>query len=153
MSKIVFIKGDIFQSTAQAIVCPANCQGIMGAGLAKTFRDKFNNQGYKDACIRGEFAPGSVYVRQPAHVYSDTTKTLMYLATKFQWQKPSQFEWIEIGLCNLQRALGFYNIPSVAVPALGAGLGGLNWIPVKNLIERTFTHDGEDKTVEIYEPL
>lgn len=153
MSKVVFLKGDMFESTAQALICPTNCQGVMGAGVAKLFRDKFNNQSYKDACIRGEMSPGSVHIRQPAHVYSDTKKTLIYMATKFQWKNPSEFEWIEMGLWNLQKALSFYNIPSVAIPALGAGLGGLSWEPIKNLIERTFVHDNESKTIEVFEPL
>lgn len=135
-----------------AIVCPVNCQGVMGAGLAKQFRDNYINHGYQAACQRGEMSPGSVYVRQPLHVWSDTTKHLIYVATKNEWKEPSQLDWIKMGCENLVKALDHYGISSVAIPALGAGLGGLEWAPVEVVMKTVFQNDRQSKTIEVYLP-
>ncbi len=153
MSKVTFIKGNIFDSKMSAIVCPVNCFGVMGAGLAKAFRDSFINNTYKEACLRGEMAPGSVVVRQPAHIFSDTTKTLIYLATKQDWRDDSKLEWIETGLMNLMRAMNYYNITSIALPAIGCGCGALPWPSVEMAIKSIFENDGQAKQIEVYLPL
>lgn len=40
---IQYVKGNIFDSPAQTIVNPVNCKGVMGAGLAKQFKDDWRN--------------------------------------------------------------------------------------------------------------
>ncbi len=153
MSKVTFVKGNIFDSKMSALVCPVNCVGVMGAGLAKAFRDGFINTTYKEACLRGEMAPGSVLVRQPLHIWSDTPKTLIYVATKQDWRDDSKLEWVETGLINLMRAMNYYNIPSVALPALGCGCGALPWPSVEMSIKSIFENDGQTKEIEVYLPL
>ena len=37
------VKGDIFESDVDIIVHQVNCQGVMGAGIAKQIREKFPN--------------------------------------------------------------------------------------------------------------
>ena len=36
-----FMKGDIFNSTAELMINPVNTVGVMGAGLAEKFKKKF----------------------------------------------------------------------------------------------------------------
>ncbi len=153
MSTVKLIKGDIFNTTTSAIVCPVNCTGVMGAGLAKAFRDKFDNQSYKDACMRGELAPGSVLVRQPEHTYKDTDKLLVYFATKANWRDDSKLEWIEYGLLNLIKSMNYYGINSIAIPALGCGCGHLPWPAIEATIKSLFEGDDQKRIIEVYEPL
>lgn len=153
MSEVKIVKGNIFDTQMSAIVCPVNCQGVMGKGLALKFKQQFNNKSYQDACLRGEMAPGSVLVRQPAHAYTDTKKTLIYMATKNQWSEDSQLDWISVGLHNLVKALHFYSISSVALPAIGCGCGHLPYPTVEAMIKSHFTGDGQSKTIEVYQPL
>jgi O-acetyl-ADP-ribose deacetylase (regulator of RNase III) len=151
-----YIKSNLFDTKMDAIVCPVNCVGVMGAGLAKEFSKKFDNNTYYRACLRGELAPGSVLVRQPAHAYSDTKKTLIYFATKYQWYDNSKMDWITNGMNNLFQSLKYYNIKSVALPAVGAGLGKLDWKLVKDAISDAYINGGGDAmgiTLEVYEPL
>ena len=59
----------------------------------------------------------------------DTGESTWFLLfpTKDHWKQPSRIEYIESGmkwLVENQRALG---IRSLALPALGCGLGGLAW--------------------------
>ena len=41
MTTFTEVKGDIFQSKAQALVNPVNCVGAMGAGLARQFKNRY----------------------------------------------------------------------------------------------------------------
>ena len=141
----------MFATKCQALVCPVNCEGVMGKGVAKLFRDKFLNNEYKDACLQGRMAPGSVLVRD-GKVLSDTPKTLIYLATKGFWRDDSKIEWIENGLLNLVKALHYYRIPSVAIPALGAGAGNLPWPSIELMMKTVFENDGMQKLIEVYLP-
>lgn len=56
--------------------------------------------------------------------------------TKQHWRDPSQLAWIKTGLKDLSRVLTDHDIRSVAIPALGAGNGGLDWALVRPLIEQ-----------------
>jgi O-acetyl-ADP-ribose deacetylase (regulator of RNase III) len=53
---IVYKTGDIFTSNAEILVNPVNCKGVMGAGLAKQFRERFpeNYLEYKNYCKNGD---------------------------------------------------------------------------------------------------
>lgn len=64
---------------------------------------------------------------------------------------PSQLKYVVDGLEELRRVLDARReIRSVAMPALGCGLGGLKWDEVKPLIEFAFKDwDGE---VKLYAP-
>jgi hypothetical protein len=55
--------------------------------------------------------------------------------TKRHWRSKSRLEDIEFGLRDLRRVLTELKIKSVAIQALGAGLGGLDWGDVQPLIE------------------
>ncbi len=151
MQNINLIKdGNIFHSKMEALVCPVNCLGIMGAGLAKQFRDNIEfevqNTLYKDCCNQGLLAPGSVLVAP-----TKNGKSIVYFATKMDWRDPSKMEWIEHGLQNLYRALYHYKITSVAIPAIGAGLGDLPWPPIEMMVLGLFKN--ETIQVEVYSPL
>lgn len=154
MSKLIFKTGNIFDSTCEALVCPVNCYGIMGAGLAKTFRDKIEfdkqNRVYKEACMQGLMAPGSVIAGLHGPI---STKVAFYLATKMDWRDDSKLEWVEHGLINLVKAMYHYNIKSIALPALGTGKGHLPWPSVELIIKTIFENDGQSRVVEVYEPV
>ena len=72
--------------------------------------------------------------------------------TKQHWRQSSQLHWIQDGLVDLRRFIAEQRVQSIAIPALGAGLGGLAWAEVRSAIETELTGlDGVQITV--YEPL
>lgn len=60
--------------------------------------------------------------------------------TKRHWREQSRIEYIESGLQSLVEAVEQYEIKSIAMPALGCGLGGLDYTEVKPLIEQAFVN-------------
>ncbi len=131
---IEIVQGDIFANAAQALVNPVNCVGVMGAGLAKQFKEKFpdNFDYYRGACGSGLVFPGKMTVFHYGTL--EYTNFIVNFPTKLHWRDASRMEYIESGLADLARIIEFYNITSIAIPALGCGLGGLKWPQVKATI-------------------
>lgn len=135
---ITYSEGSIFECGATAIVNPVNCVGVMGGGLAKAFADKFPamEEDYIAYCAEGLLRPGMV------HSYFSNLEEVpivLNLPTKDDWREPSEYEYVANGLVALCAFLNRFNIDSVGVPALGCGLGGLEWSAVEVLIHRAET--------------
>ena len=71
--------------------------------------------------------------------------------TKRHWRSKSRMEDIEAGLEALVVEVRRRGIHSIAIPPLGAGLGGLDWAAVRPRIERAMLDLPEVKVV-VYEP-
>ena len=122
---------DIFESNAEAIVNAVNCVGVMGKGLALQFKNRFpeNFATYKDACNRNKLQLGAVLVYD--HGEAVQPRFIINFPSKNHWRDPSKIDYIESGLVSLAQAIKTHNISSIAVPALGCGLGGLKWEEVR----------------------
>ena len=64
MGTILNINGSIFDSTAQGLVNPVNCVGVMGAGLALEFKHRFPAafNSYAAHCAKGYLKPGGFHI-------------------------------------------------------------------------------------------
>ena len=144
---VTFVHGNIFESSAQVITNPVNCVGVMGAGLALLFKNKFPAmfEDYKVLCKNKSVIPGKPYLWE-----NDQVQVLNF-PTKRHWQDQSLLKDIEDGLQYLASHYEEMGLQSLALPPLGCGLGGLNWPDVRSLIEK---HLGplSDLEVYVYEP-
>lgn len=131
---VTLTEGDIFDSGAEALVNPVNCAGVMGAGLARYFRERFpeNFHIYVQACRRRELTPGRLLVVGVSAC--QMPRYIINFPTKRHWRDLSRLEDIESGLCHLVQIVHDRQIASLAVPALGYGLGGLEWETVHSRI-------------------
>jgi len=146
-----YIKGNIFESSAQAIVNTVNTVGVMGKGIALQFKKAFPNnyKSYLDACKNNEIQIGKLFVYSDRNILSGQ-KIIINFPTKTDWRKPSEYEYIEKGLDHLIEVINQYNIKSIAIPPLGAGNGGLEWEKVKKIINDKL--ENIDIDIFIYEP-
>jgi len=148
---ITSTSGNLFDADVEALVNAVNTVGVMGKGIALMFKEKFpeNFRAYKVACDRGEVRVGRMFVterRQPLG-----PKWIINFPTKKHWRDPSKMEWIDEGLDDLRRILTELGIRSAAVPALGAGNGGLNWTQVRPRIELALGSLPECRVI-VFEP-
>jgi hypothetical protein len=121
---------DLFASGCDALVNPVNTVGVMGAGLAKQFARRYPDllAPYQDACRSGVLHVGGAWLwAAPDGI------VVACVATKKDWRNPSRIGWVRGGLIRLDAAVRRDSIDSVAVPALGAGLGGLPWDDVHRI--------------------
>lgn len=138
--------GDIFDSKAHTLVNPVNCRGAMGAGLALQFRHRYPGMfaRYSILCQQKVITPGSV-------MFDDGDgQHIANMATKDHWKMPSEMTWIHQGLKTLAGHLIEEEVPSVAVPPVGCGLGGLRFREVAPLI--THYLGQTDSHVMLYTP-
>jgi O-acetyl-ADP-ribose deacetylase (regulator of RNase III) len=147
---IKFTKGDILRAEAEALVNTVNCVGIMGRGVALQFKNAFpgNFKAYAAACKRGEVQPGRMFVFETGQL---APKYIINFPTKRHWRGKSRIEDIESGLKALVEEIRRRKIQSVALPPLGAGLGGLRWGDVRPLIEDALG-SLKDLQVIVFEP-
>ncbi len=144
---------DIFSLEVDALVNPVNCIGVAGKGLAAEFKLLYpdNFRVYKKACDSGELRIGKVYWFRKTWDALEKELMIINFPTKDHWRYPSRMEYIEKGLEDLKRLIVQERIKTIAIPALGCGLGGLDWHKVKPLIvEAVGNLDGV--TVYIIEP-
>jgi O-acetyl-ADP-ribose deacetylase (regulator of RNase III) len=146
----ISVSGDLFKDALDALVNPVNTVGTMGAGLALRFKRTWpeNFTGYARACARGEIRVGSVWsyetgVRAPRFIFN--------VPTKEHWRERSRLEWVEAGAESLARAATGFGVASVGVPALGCGLGGLEWSEVRPRLEAVFATSPQIRWV-LYAP-
>src|SRR4029078_4298450 len=122
---IEYKTGDILSEDAEALVNTVNCVGVMGRGVALQFKNAWpdNFRSYAAACSRNEVQPGRMFVFDTGR--SGNPRYIINFPTKRHWRGKSRLEDIEAGLDALVAEIRTRKIQSVAIPPLGAGLGGL----------------------------
>ena len=152
--RLAMIKGDLFANPSEALVNPVNCVGVMGAGLAKQFKQRFkeNYSAYRRACDHRTVAPGRMFVYDYGAGWLLPPRYIINFPTKRHYRDPSRMADIEAGLDGLRETIVDRRIQSVSIPALGAGLGGLNWVDVRLRI-RDALGDLDGVAIELYEPV
>lgn len=130
---IEHLTGDILASGAEAIVSPVNCLGVHGRGLAKVIAERFPRpcRAFTMFAQTMRTKPGDVF---EARTGASTPRSILFFPTKDHWRDPSRLEYVADGLESLEAMVGALSFESVAIPALGCGLGGLSWSDVLPLI-------------------
>lgn len=162
---ISLIDGDMFFSTLQTLTISVNLQGVMGKGLASRAKYQFPDVyvAYQDACRSRRVTATKPYLykregsldEELADFGADLTtpnavKWFLLFSTKRKWRENSRLADIERGLDWVRRNFQAQGIQSLAMPALGCGLGGLDWKDVGPLMCK-YLH-GIDISVAIYLP-
>jgi O-acetyl-ADP-ribose deacetylase (regulator of RNase III) len=86
-------------------------------------------QDYVQRCRSGEVRIGKPYVWQ-----NQSGQSVLNFPTKDDWRDPSRLAYVAEGLRYLVDHYQVMSIRSLAVPALGCGLGGLEWSEVMPLM-------------------
>ncbi len=148
---IRYTKGDLLQSTAQALVNTVNTVGVMGKGIALQFKNAFpeNYKAYHKACAEGKLTVGQMLVTETKDLFGQN-RYIINFPTKTTWRKPSEYLYIQQGLVALRQEIVSRAITSIAIPPLGSKNGGLDWERVRPMIENAL----EDLPCDIiiYEP-
>lgn len=145
-------KGDLFASECETFVNAVNCQGPMGGGIALEFKRRYPEyyDGYH-AWLNHHPSGGDIHYFR-VHPLPMAGSSIISIATKELVFRPSRIEWVATGLHKLVDCIATHKIPSIAIPALGCGLGGLEWSAVKPLIQ-AFAEKVPQVVVEMYAPL
>lgn len=142
-----FVDGDMFEVHADIRVNTVNCVGVMGAGVALAFKQRYPEmfRDYQRDCKKGRVRPGEMHIWR-----SLSGDWVINFPTKRDWRDHSRYEDIDSGLDALRAYLDSLGPLTVALPALGCGHGGLDWERVAGMIRNKL--DGVNAHVRIYAP-
>ena len=120
---IMYAKGNLFTSPAKVLVNTVNTVGVMGKGIAKTFKHIYPQmfKEYQTLCERKQFGIGNLWLYKTSH------KWVLNFPTKKHWRQPSQPEYVNAGLKKFISVYSDLGITDIAFPRLGCGNGELDW--------------------------
>lgn len=151
---IHYVIGDLFVNRyqAQAFAHGCNCQGVMGAGIAVSFREHYPEMylEYRRRCKADprEFNPGEVFLWQE----KDRPAVFNLGTQENTTRSRATYENIEKCLAQMRRQADEVKIDRIAIPHIGAGYGGLTWVKVQAIIENVFADWPGDLYVYEYAP-
>ena len=128
---LVFKTGSIFKTESALLVNPVNTVGVMGAGLALQFKTKYPNnfKEYRSYCKTIES------FNQYHHCVTEENGKIIYnLPTKENFNQFSSLGKVRRSLLKLVEYLNSHKTEAIALPPIGAGLGGLDQMNVLHLI-------------------
>lgn len=140
--KLALSKGDMFFSSMQTFAISVNVKGVMGKGLASRTKYQFPDAyvHYQDDCKYSRlkigkptlFKRGISIEEELADEGLDKSQLngvrwFLFLPTKNHWREDSNLADIEKSMQWLVDNYQEQGIESIALPALGCGLGRLHW--------------------------
>ena len=146
---LYLVDGDMFFSRMHTLTVSVNTVGIMGRGLASRAKYQFPDVyvHYQDLCRQRRLKMGEPYLYKPEtssdYKLADEPSTLsnansetwfILFPTKSHWRERADINGIEKGLLWLKSIYKREGIKSLAIPALGCGLGWLEWWQVGPLL-------------------
>lgn len=139
--------GDIFSTRHKYIVDPVNALGIHGAGLARTFAKLYPESVlWYNGNVKYGLQQGVVLVCPR----EENKRHVVFFVTKNHWSSKSTIDGITTGLQRLREIADVISIDAIAIPAVGCGLGRLNFDTVLGIMQTIF---GDANTLlEIYPP-
>lgn len=129
-------KGDIFKlDEISSYGHGCNCAGAMGKGIALQFKKKFPQMylEYKRLCISKKFKLGDVFVYKYANGY------IFNLGTQIHWRSKADIIAVKKAIIKMLELADNLGVTKIALPRIGAGLGGLIWSSVKEVINEAST--------------
>jgi len=127
-------RGDLFAADdLEALAHGVNCRGVMGAGIAKAFRTRWPEMyhGYRSLAEEGTLQPGGVYTYRGTPAY----KAIFNLCSQERPGPDAKLRWIASSVANMVHIAEEEDILSIGIPRVGCGIGGLDWIEVRMLLE------------------
>lgn len=134
---IHYLTGDLFfnKYKAQAIAHGCNCLGFMGAGIAAAFAQKFPEmkKAYSRLCSKdGESLAGKGFYWDNGDFF------VCNLFTQINTGNCAKYEFVKSALTDCKNELNKRQITSLAMPAIGCGIGGLELERVKDIVREVF---------------
>lgn len=142
---LTYHRTSLLESQAQTIVNTVNTVGVMGKGLAHAMKKRhpLMFKSYKKICDERLLDVGLLWL------WRGPDQWVLNFPTKKQWRRPSELEYVKLGLEKFVAQYEAHGIREIAFPRLGCGNGGLDWDDVRPLMHdylndlpiRIYIHD------------
>ncbi len=142
--KIEYIQGDLFTTKIEVIVHGCNAQGVMGSGVAKTIREKYPkayDRYRKEHELNKGLKLGEIIAVPCGDRVNDREnyKVIINAITQDFYGRDGQryvsYDAVADAMERINRMSDIYGITEIAMPQIGAGLGGGDWNVIESIIE------------------
>lgn len=134
---VEYRKGDLFaQPDIDCIGHGVNTKGVMGAGIAVLFRRKYPDmyRQYVLWCDLGILRPGQSMPWETADNQGRPT-FIFNIASQNEPGKDATLDWLQCGVNQAIVQARQLGRDKLAIPRIGAGIGGLTWEDTKKVYE------------------
>lgn len=134
--KIEYRKGDLFSTDVKTIVHGCNAQGVMGSGVAKIVRDDFPkayDRYVNEYKLHNHLALGSIIVVPCDEKIIVNAITQEYFGR--DGERYVSYDAVDDVMKKLNTFNDVYGTTEIAMPQIGAGLGGGSWEVIAAIIE------------------
>lgn len=146
---VKIVTGDLFENKvgAQALAHGVNCDGVMGAGIAADFKDRYISmwKSYQHWIAVG-IQPGFAYLSWAEEVGSKMR--IFCLTTQDKPGPHAKYEFVRSALKDMRKQAKNADIESIALPKIACGIGGLNTESVLKIIAEIF--EDWEGTIYVY---
>lgn len=130
--KIEYRRGNVLESDIRHIVHGCNCCGVMGSGVARAVRDAYP-QAYEDY-LQEHNSHGLMLGNIVISVQNDGT--VLYNALTQQNYGRDKIRYVSYwAIAETFSKLESFGVGAIALPRIGAGLGGGDWHVISAIIE------------------
>lgn len=137
--KIEYIEGDLFSTNCLHILHGCNAQGVMGSGVAKIVRDRYTAA--YDFYVAKHAADGLKLGDVQFLPVND--KIIINAITQEFYGRDGKlyvdYDAVATVMKTVNRVLKLAEYTKVAMPKIGAGLGGGDWNIIAAIIEQEMT--------------
>jgi O-acetyl-ADP-ribose deacetylase (regulator of RNase III) len=142
------ITGDLFALGLPAVGHGCNCAGAMGAGIAVAFKKRYPAmyREYRRRCADGRFRPGDIFVWEVPDL------VIYNLATQPVPGPSAKLTAIDASVRAAIADAEGRRLPVLGIPRVGAGLGGLEWPDVAEVLAQA-SHDSPVDLVVVSLPV
>jgi O-acetyl-ADP-ribose deacetylase (regulator of RNase III) len=129
---IELVKGDLFETPGiKAYAHGVDCAGEMAAGVAGQFKKRWPAMfaEYQALCAAKRLPLGDVFP------WIGEDVTIYNLAIQRNWREKAKVAALSSSLQKMVALAAAAGITKVATPRLGAGLGGLEWLRVRRVLD------------------
>ena len=152
MGKYQEINGDLLQLAKEGvfdvIAHGANCKQVMGSGIALQIKKQFPEVYKID--IKDTRTPNQRWGDYTFKPYNINNKILYVFNLYTQYNPGPDLDYTALELSLKKLAKNIKPNSKIGLPQIGCGIGGGNWLKVKEIIQRVLSE--HNVTIVIYDP-
>lgn len=127
-----YVKGNLLDAEEIIIMHGCNAQGVMGSGVAKAIKEKYQ-EAYSVYRRREEV--GGLYLGDYSSVVTKDNKIIINAITQEYYGRDGKKYVSYDAISDVAKILNeVYKNSSIAIPKIGAGLGGGNWKVIESIL-------------------
>lgn len=148
---VIHKNGNIFDTEMPVIGHGVNLDGVMGSGIAAKVAVLYPTveESYRQVCEFGGLNAGSALILKVADEEFEGDRWIANISSQVEQGRNAKLPLLEAGLYETIEQMREMGLKGLALPKIGAGIGGLEWADVLDAIESE-AEVNPDFTVEVW---